>query len=162
MQRVRAFFIVVVSLLLAFAPVRAQELAKLEPITIATDENAVLLTAEIADTDELRSRGLMFRHRLPEGRAMLFDFDPPRAVSMWMKNTYISLDMLFVRPDGTIAAIAENTVPKSLDTITVPEPVRGVVELPAGTVKKLGIKTDHVVYHRIFNTIEVEPAYGAP
>ncbi len=162
MQRLKALVLAWVLVWLTAVAVGAQDLAKLEPITIATDDRAVLLTAEVADTDELRSRGLMFRHRLPEGRAMLFDFDPPRAVSMWMKNTYISLDMLFVRPDGTIAAIAENTVPKSLDTISVPEPVRGVVELPAGTAKKLGIKQDDVVYHRIFDTIEVEPAFGQP
>ncbi len=145
-----------------FAVSHAQELSKLEPLTIVTEQNATLLTAEVADTKELRARGLMFRHRMPEGRAMLFDFQADRPVSMWMKNTYISLDMLFVRSDGTIAAIAENTVPQSLDTISVQEPVRGVVELAAGTVKKLGIRVNDSVYHRIFKTVEVEPAFGAP
>ncbi len=129
---------------------QAQELAKIEPLTIITRETATLVSAEIADTDDLRARGLMFRHRMPEGRAMLFDFGEPRPVSMWMKNTYMSLDMLFVRADGTIIAIAENTVPRSLDTISVQEPVRGVVELAAGTAKKLGIKQQDKIYHRIF------------
>ncbi len=128
----------------------AQEPAKLEPLTIVTETDATLVTAEIADTDELRARGLMFRHRLPEGQAMLFDFGTPRPAAMWMKNTYMSLDMLFVRADGTIAAIAENTVPKSLDTISVQEPVRGVIELAAGSARKMGIKVDDRVYHRIF------------
>jgi uncharacterized protein len=131
---------------------QAQELAKIESIAIVTESTATLFVAEIADTDDLRGRGLMFRHRLPEDRAMLFDFGEPRPAAMWMKNTYISLDMLFVREDGTIAAIAENTEPLSLQTISVQEPVLSVVELAAGTAKKLGIKRDDRVNHRIFNS----------
>jgi uncharacterized protein len=131
----------------------AQEPAKLEPLTIITADNATLLTAEIADTDELRARGLMFRHRMPEGRAMLFDFGTPRPATMWMKNTYMSLDMLFIRADGTIAAIAENTVPQSLDMISVQEPVRGVIELAAGSARKMGLKVEDRVYHRIFEEV---------
>ena len=73
---------------------------------------------------------------------------------MWMKNTNISLDMLFIREDGTIAAIAQDTVPQSLDTISVQEPVRGVLEVAAGTVKRLGLRVNDQVYHRIFNTVE--------
>jgi uncharacterized protein len=150
------------SAVLAFNPAGAQELSKLEPLTIVSGEQASMFITEIADTPQLRARGLMFRHRLPENQAMLFDFEKPRPASMWMKNTYMSLDMLFVREDGTIAAIAENTVPKSLDTIGVQEPVRGVIELAAGTVKRIGIKVDDRVYHRIFKTVEVEPAFSAP
>jgi uncharacterized protein len=133
---------------------RAQEPAVLEPISITTANGAAVFTAEVADTDELRARGLMFRHRLPEDRAMLFDFGAPRPAAMWMKNTYISLDMLFVRSDGSIAAVAENTEPLSLQTISVQEPVQGVVELAAGTAKRLGIKRDDKVFHRIFKTTE--------
>ena len=130
----------------------AQEVARIEPVSVVTDTTATLFNAEIADTDELRSRGLMFRHVLPPDRAMLFDFGNPRPAAMWMKNTYVALDMLFVRSDGTIAAIAENTEPFSTQTISVDEPVKGVVELAAGTVKRLGIKRDDKVYHQIFKT----------
>jgi uncharacterized protein len=133
---------------------RADEPSKIEQITIVTAKTSSMLTAEIADTDELRERGLMFRHILPQDQAMLFDFGKPRPAAMWMKNTYMSLDMLFVRQDGTIAAIAENTVPKSLDTISVQEPVEGVIELAAGTVKRLGIRQNDKVFHRIFKTKE--------
>jgi uncharacterized membrane protein (UPF0127 family) len=129
-------------------------LSKIEPLTVATDTDAVMFTVEIADTDELRARGLMFRQRLPEDRGMLFDFEAPRPVSMWMKNTYISLDMLFIREDGTIAYIAENTVPKSLDTIGISEPVLAVLELAAGTTRKLGIRAGDTVYHRLFRNEE--------
>ena len=132
--------------------VLAQEVARIEPLSIVAENSATLFAAEIADTDELRSRGLMFRHVLPKDRAMLFDFGEPRPAAMWMKNTYISLDMLFVRTDGSIAAIAENTEPFSTQTISVDEPVKGVVELAAGTVKRLGIKRDDKVYHQMFKT----------
>jgi uncharacterized protein len=132
----------------------AQEPAKIEPLTISTEKASTMFSAEVADTPELRERGLMFRHILPSDQAMLFDFGNPRPVAMWMKNTYMSLDMLFVREDGTIAAIAENTVPKSLDTVSVQVPVKGVIELAAGTVKRLGIRQNDKVIHRVFKTKE--------
>ena len=130
------------------------QISKLEPITLESADSVTMFTAEIADTEELRTRGLMFRHFLPEDKAMLFDYGKPRPVAMWMKNTNISLDMLFIREDGTIAAIAQDTVPRSLDTISVQEPVRGVLELPAGTVKRLGLRLNDRVYLRIFKTLE--------
>ena len=133
---------------LAAAPVAAyaQEVMRVEPITIVTTDVAESFNAEVADSDATRERGLMFRQVMPKDQAMLFDFEQPRPVSMWMKNTLVSLDMLFVRADGSIAALAENTVPKSLDTIGVQEPVRAVVELAAGTLKRVGVKKgDHVV-----------------
>ena len=130
------------------------QISKLEPVTVTSATTATMFIAQIADTEELRTRGLMFRHFLPEDKAMLFDYEQPRPVAMWMKNTNISLDMLFIREDGTIAAIAEDTVPQSLDTISVQEPVRGVLELAAGTVKRLGLRPNDKVYHRIFKTVE--------
>jgi uncharacterized protein len=131
--------------------------AAIEQVSIVTGQSATFVMAEIADTEDLRNRGLMFRHKLPEGRGMLFDFGKPRPAAMWMKNTYMSLDMLFVRADGTVAAIAENTEPLSEQTISVQEPVRGVLELPAGTAKKLGVHRDDKVYHRIFTTSQQSP-----
>ena len=141
-------------ILLAVPPVAAGAedafLSKIEPLTIATGAGANLFTVEIADTEELRQRGLMFRQRMPENRGMLFDFGQSRPVGMWMKNTYIPLDMLFIRADGTIAYIAENTVPKSLDVVGVNEPVLAVLELAGGSAKRKGIRTGDTVYHRIF------------
>ena len=131
-------------------PLAAQEMMKVEPLTIVTSSTSATFSAEIADTEPLLERGLMFRHILPQDQAMLFDFGQPRPVAMWMKNTYMSLDMLFVRQNGSVAALAENTVPNSLDTIGVQEPVRGVIELAAGTVKRLGIHKNDQVVNRIF------------
>lgn len=135
---------------LAATGARANDPPVIEQVSIVTQNSASLIMAEIAVTEEQRSRGLMFRHILPEGHGMLFDFGTPRPVAMWMKNTYMSLDMLFVRADGTVAAIAENTEPLSQQTISIQEPVLGVLELPAGTARKLGIHRDDKVIHRIF------------
>lgn len=155
-----ALTLILFALLVLFpSATRAEEaLTKIEPLTVATDDDATMFTVEIADTDASRARGLMFRQRLPEGRGMLFDFGQPRPVSMWMKNTYISLDMLFIRADGTIAYIAENTVPQSLDTIGISEPVLAVLELPAGTTRAKQIRAGDTVYHRLFNNAAEEDA----
>ena len=132
----------------------AQDMMRVEPVTIVTAHATTTFSAEVADTDIARERGLMFRQVMPPDQAMLFDVGAPRPIAMWMKNTYVALDMVFVRQDGTIAAIAENTVPKSLDTIGVQEPVRGVIELAAGTAKRIGLaKGDHVM-----SSIFTEPA----
>ena len=143
---------VLLGLLVLLQPAVGEEqlLSKLEPVTIASADDAHMFTVEIADTDALRARGLMFRQRLPEDRGMLFDFGTVREVAMWMKNTYIPLDMLFIRADGSIAYIAENTVPKSEDVIGVREPVLAVLELAGGTTRRLGIRSGDKVYHRIF------------
>jgi uncharacterized protein len=136
-------------------PVVAQEPPRIESMTVVTTDSSATFTTEIADTEEQRERGLMFRQRLPEDRAMMFDFGVPRPAAMWMKNTYVSLDMLFVREDGSIAAVAENTEPLSLQIVSVQEPVKAVVEVVAGTAKRLGIKRGDRVINAIF---KIEPA----
>lgn len=148
----RVLAVLLLLLAMAAAPVRADQglLTKIEPLTIATADDAVMFTVEIADTDATRARGLMFRQRLPEDRGMLFDFGQPRPAAMWMKNTYIPLDMLFIRSDGTIAYIAANTVPHSLDIVGISEPVLAVLELAGGVASKHGIRAGDTVYHRLF------------
>jgi uncharacterized protein len=100
---------------------------------------------ELATDEAERERGLMFRKELPEGHGMLFDFEEDRPVSFWMHNTLISLDMIFIRSDGTIVRIAENTEPMSDRLVPSGAPVRAVLEVVAGTARKLGIAPgDHV------------------
>lgn len=94
---------------------------------------------EIARTDGERSQGLMFRRFLPANAGMLFDFEQTRSIAMWMKNTFIPLDMLFIDEAGEVVYIAERTVPKSLATISAPQPVRYVLELNGGTADRLGL-----------------------
>ncbi|MCG7394117.1 DUF192 domain-containing protein [Microvirga sp. ACRRW] len=105
---------------------------------------------EVARNDADRAQGLMYRRSMAPERGMLFDFGRVEPVSMWMQNTYLSLDMLFIRPDGTIARIAANTEPLSTRTIPSGEPVLAVLELNAGTAAKLGIKPGDRVDHSIF------------
>ena len=94
---------------------------------------------EIAETEAEREKGLMFRKELPEGQGMLFDFHREQEVGFWMQNTYIPLDMIFIRGDGRILRIAENTEPLSTRIIPSDGPVRAVLEVIGGTARKLGI-----------------------
>ncbi len=135
-------------LLLALAGLVAA--ATVERLEIVTRSGVHVFEVELAITDQERSQGLMFRRELPEGRGMLFDFKRDEAVAMWMKNTYVSLDMIFIRADGRIAHIAENTTPLSEAIIASPFPVRGVLEVVAGTARKLGIRPGDKVAHRWF------------
>jgi uncharacterized protein len=92
----------------------------------------------------------MFRKELPEGQGMLFDFEREQPVSFWMHNTYISLDMIFIRGDGRILSIAENTEPMSDRLVPSGGPVRAVLEVIAGTAGKLGIAPGDRVAGAIF------------
>jgi len=107
---------------------------------VVTDDGAHSFQIEIADDMGERSRGLMFRRSLGQNQGMLFDFREERPVSMWMKNTYLPLDMLFIGADGTIREIAENTTPLSERTVSSGVPVRYVLEINAGRAAALGIE----------------------
>lgn len=94
----------------------------------------------IADRWSRQEQGLMFVRQLDEHQGMLFVYGEDRQLSMWMKNTLIPLDMLFIRADGTVAHIAARATPQSLDVITTPEAVRAVLELNGGATELLGIR----------------------
>ncbi len=113
--------------------------AERQALEIATKSGVHVFEVELAVTDEERSRGLMFRKSLPESYGMLFDFKRDQEVSMWMHNTYVSLDMIFIEADGRIRRIAENTTTESDKIIPSGGPVRAVLEVVAGTAKKYGI-----------------------
>jgi uncharacterized protein len=121
----------------ASAPAQTANLQKIE---IASKSGTHSFLVEIAANDEQRARGLMYRKDLPEGRGMLFDFKREQEVGFWMKNTYIPLDMIFIRADGTIRRIAANTEPLSERTVPAGGPVRYVLEVIGGTAAKLGIE----------------------
>ena len=110
-----------------------------------------VFAVEMASTPEEQAKGLMFRRHLPEGQGMLFDFHREQPTSFWMKNTYIPLDMIFIRGDGRILRIAENTEPLSEALVTSGGPVRAVLEVIAGTARKLGIAPGDRVAHPIFS-----------
>lgn len=122
---------------LAAVPARS---AEQQTIEIASKSGVHVFAVDLAVTDQERERGLMFRRSLPESYGMLFDFKRDQEVNMWMHNTYVSLDMLFIEADGRIHRIAENTETLSDKIIPSAGPVRAVLEVAAGTARRYGIK----------------------
>jgi uncharacterized protein len=124
--------------------------ASFAPLEIVTKSGVQVFSVEMATTEEEKTTGLMYRKELADGKGMLFDFSPEQQVSMWMKNTYISLDMIFIRADGRILRIAENTEPLSTAIISSGGLAKGVLEVIAGTAQKYGIQPGDRVAHPLF------------
>jgi uncharacterized membrane protein (UPF0127 family) len=133
-----------------FAGVSARA-ASIQPLEIVTKTGVHVFSVEMATTEEEKTTGLMYRKELADGKGMLFDFSPEQEVSMWMKNTYISLDMIFIRADGRILRIAENTEPMSTRIIPSRGSAKAVLEVIAGTAQKYGIAPGDRVGHPLFN-----------
>jgi uncharacterized membrane protein (UPF0127 family) len=119
-------------------------------ILIVSKSGAHKFTVDVAATAAQRQLGLMFRQKMAADQGMLFDFGEEKLISMWMKNTLISLDMLFVDKTGTILQIEHGTIPMSLDPISGNAPALSVIELNAGVTKELGIFEGDQVLHDIF------------
>jgi uncharacterized membrane protein (UPF0127 family) len=124
---------------------------KPQAVTIVTQNGDQTFMAQCANTPRQRDRGLMFRKRLPYRQGMLFDFGRDQEIRMWMKNTLIPLDMIFIQSDGRIHRIEQNTKPGSLRLISSNGPVRAVLEVRAGTSKKYGVAPSHRVIHQLFS-----------
>ncbi len=147
-----AFFIVIAAVVASVAQTPSG--MPLIALTIQGKDGAAKadFTVELAETPEHRAKGLMFRTELADNRGMLFDFKETRSVSMWMKNTPLSLDMIFTDDKGTVLYIARNTVPFSEDIITPGMPVYAVLEVKAGTALRLGIEPGDRLVTPVFNT----------
>lgn len=132
----------------AFA--QAQPALPQSDLVIQTSQGAKRFRVELADTDDSRSRGLMFRTKMAPDAGMLFDFKSEQMASFWMRNTLIPLDMLFIKADGTILNIHQRAIPRDETGINSAGPVRAVLELNGGTASRLGIKAGDRVEHAIF------------
>ncbi len=130
-------------------PAKAQSLA-LVPLTIEGGNKVHRFQVEVADDDQERATGLMHRTDLAPDCGMLFDFKRPRDVRIWMRNTFIPLDLLFMRGDGTVAFVYEHMTPHSEDPVGPDRPMLAVLELKDGTIKRLGLGVGDVVRHSIF------------
>jgi uncharacterized protein len=119
-------------------------------LVIESSEESHTFLVELAATPATRARGLMHRREIRENSAMLFDFIRDQQVTMWMKNTWVSLDMLFVDAGGQIVNIAHRTVPHSLKHIRSHGPVRAVLEIKGGLAKRLHLKAGDRLRHRMF------------
>ena len=115
------------------------------PLTIRSGNRSHRFIVEVARTPQEQAAGLMYRQSMAPDRGMIFPYQPPQDVAFWMKNTLIPLDMIFIRSDGTIARIADNTVPLSLDPVPSLEPVAAVLEIPGGRSAELAIKPGDTV-----------------
>jgi hypothetical protein len=119
-------------------------------LTIISATGPHRFKVELAETPAQMTQGLMFRTSLAPDAGMLFDYQKPTAATMWMRNTLIPLDMLFVDAQGRIVNIHQRAVPQSDEVIAAAEPVRAVIELNGGTAARLGIEPGDRVVHPIF------------
>lgn len=148
MRNLRAsgiFAVLLAGLLVGLGAARAD--AMLEPLTFETAGGSRAFSVEVMRTDADRARGLMFRRYLPADRGMLFLFDREQIVAMWMKNTYIPLDMVFVGRDGRVVSIAADAEPMSEAVVSSGGPASAVVELNAGAAVRMGLKPGDRVRH---------------
>lgn len=130
----------------------AASAGKQEPLTLVTGTTHAAFRVELADDDTSRADGLMYRTKLGADEGMLFDFKQPQVVYFWMKNTYLPLDMIFIRGDGTVVSISENAKPLSEKPISSVGPVRFVLEVNAGTAERIGLKPGDIALHRLIKS----------
>ncbi len=128
---------------------KAQSLAT-SPLTIQSGSHVHHFTVEVASTEKEREIGLMHRNALASDHGMIFDFHDEQSVQFWMRNTFIPLDMVFIRSSGEIVFVAHNATPHSDAPVGPAQPVQAVLELAGGTAEQLGIKPGDIVQHAIF------------
>ncbi|MGP1274882.1 MAG: DUF192 domain-containing protein [Caulobacterales bacterium] len=141
------------------APDAVVEYGGPDPVIVETREGPVEFIAEIAATDASRARGMMYRESMGPNEAMLFDFVVVQPVAIWMANTLIPLDVIFIREDGTIAKIVANAQPLSRRSLPSDFPVLAVLEIAGGRAAETGIAPGDLVRHSLFGTqASSEPA----
>ena len=153
------------ALALAASPVAAQQIPRmdpahctgqpeikpLQPLEISTSKGLAKFMVEFADTEKTREYGLMCRKLVAPDRGMLFDFKGPvDNVAFWMRNTLIPLDIIYIRPDGTVLSIARNVPPLNESPVPAGGRIRAVLELASGRAAQLGILPGDRIVHRIF------------
>ncbi len=141
----RSFGLKLVVLLLVLVPVAA--CSGENTAVLHTDDGTYSFDVEVADTDEERQKGLMFRQELADEEGMLFDFHEERQVAFWMRNTFIPLDMIFIAADGTVRNVHANARPQDPTSIPSDGPVRFVLEIPGGRAAEIGLDAGDTLEH---------------
>jgi uncharacterized membrane protein (UPF0127 family) len=144
------------------APDAVVEYGGPDPLVVETANGPVMFTVELAETPDARMRGMMHRDSMEPDTGMLFDFEVEQVQSIWMRNTRIPLDIIFIRADGTIAKIVANAVPYSLRPMFSDYPVLSVLEIAGGRSAALGIEPGDLVRHAWFGTAEAAAESEAP
>ncbi len=132
-------------------PAQAQQALETSPLTVETANGPHRLTVELALSPPQQAQGLMFRPEMAPDAGMLFVHPRPRLLTMWMRNTLIPLDMVFVDAYGRVTHIVERTIPLSEKTISSRRPAKAVLEVNAGTVDRLGIRPGDRLLHPLLN-----------
>jgi uncharacterized membrane protein (UPF0127 family) len=135
---------------LLLSPIAAKAEAALQTLEFLTATGSHVFRVELADTPAERAKGLMHRKSMPQDQGMLFVFDMESPVAMWMKNTYIPLDMVFVSRHGRVTGVAADTVPMTETVISSNGPAYGVIELNAGVAAQIGLMAGDEVRHPAF------------
>jgi hypothetical protein len=143
-------FAVLPSMTLSPTLTLAQKAMRQDSLKIVTSTGTHSFTIEVAETDEQKARGLMFRRTLAPDAGMLFPYEPAQEITMWMKNTYISLDMIFIRADGVVHRVATGTEPFSEKVIASEGDALAVLEVIAGTATRIGVKPGDKVEYKLF------------
>lgn len=121
-----------------------------ETLKLLTAQGEKVINVEITESNEEKARGLMFRTKLSDQEGMLFFYDRPQEITMWMRNTYIPLDMVFVRADGVVHHIEARTEPLSERIISSRGSVVACLELAGGAAERLGLKPGDRIDHKLF------------
>ncbi len=150
LPRAALFFVFAAVLLLLQAANGVAEEGKFEPLSIETASGTHDFSVEVMRTQPELEKGLMFRTSMPQDHGMLFDFQTEQSVMMWMKNTYIPLDMVFMSRAGRVIGIVANAKPMSEQILGIVTPSFAVLELNAGVAAKIGLKVGDRVEHPIF------------
>jgi hypothetical protein len=143
------FWVATVGFMLAGGAV-AQTVFRKDKLTLKTASGEHVIAIEIAETNEQKSLGLMFRPSVPANTGMLFPYGNPQEITMWMRNTYASLDMIFIKSDGVVHRIEYGTEPLSERVISSKGLVSAVLEVAAGEAKRLGVRPGDRVEHATF------------
>jgi len=146
----RAVFAALFFAFLGFGTVSSTLALEKQPLTFVTAGGRHQFTVEVAATQREQSQGLMFRQSIGENEGMIFIYPSDQEIAMWMKNTYISLDMIFVQRDGSVLRSERRTEPFSERVIQSGGKARAVIEVSAGTADRLGLKQGDKVEHSAF------------
>jgi uncharacterized membrane protein (UPF0127 family) len=142
--------LVVVALLAAGLMMQSAHAMRLETLKLITARGPHVIDIEVTETAAEKAQGLMFRTRLADTAGMLFFYDTPQEITMWMRNTYIPLDMVFIRADGIVHRIEARTEPLSENIISSRGDVTACLELAGGAAERLGLKPGDRIEHRFF------------
>lgn len=149
-RRVALFALLLAALVCAMTVFNPALALRREPMLLVTAQGDKQISVEITESNEEKARGLMFRTSLSDEQGMLFFYDTPQDITMWMRNTYIPLDMVFIRADGVIHRIETRTEPLSERIISSQGNVVACLELAGGAAERLGLKAGDKVRHKLF------------